>query len=535
MDAYSVTYNNSIEKRELSRIYQDLFAFQARFPVSPPISDKSSLTSTMSSPRSSQFSSRHIGIIGAGISGLRCADILLSHGFQVTILEGRNRIGGRVCQETLKNGHDVDMGANWVHGTLDNPIFEIAKMTGTACSGWDATQLVCDENGELLSTADRTELADMMWSIILDAFAHSNLNSATISPKESLYDWFKQEIPKRIPESTDGWQRKRLVVLQMAEMWGAFIGSPVYSQSLKFFWLEECIEGENLFCEGTYRDILAVIAQNALERAEVKYEAIVEKIKYRALETDDQQVLVQTRNGETFLFDDVVVTTPLGWLKQHKEAFEPELPARLSVAIDSIGYGCLEKVYIVFETAFWQTTTTSADNDIQFQGFCQWLSPKYSPSTNPHYWAQEMVELASLSSPKDSHNTLLFYTYGDQSRNLTSTLRALSSSKEKHAYLISFFGPYIARLPNYDATNPACAVVDCLASDWLGDELAGYGSYGNFQVGLTEGDKDIEAMRHGVPERGLWFAGEHTAPFVALGTTTGAYWSGEAVGKRIVE
>lgn len=25
----------------------------------------------------------------------------------------------------------------------------------------------------------------------------------------------------------------------------------------------------------------------------------------------------------------------------------------------------------------------------------------------------------------------------------------------------------------------------------------------------------------------MWFAGEHTAPFVALGTTTGAYWSGE--------
>jgi phytoene dehydrogenase-like protein len=38
----------------------------------------------------------HIGIVGAGISGLRCADVLLTHGFQVTILEARNRIGGRV-------------------------------------------------------------------------------------------------------------------------------------------------------------------------------------------------------------------------------------------------------------------------------------------------------------------------------------------------------------------------------------------------------------------------------------------------------
>lgn len=38
----------------------------------------------------------NVGIVGAGISGLRCADVLLSHGFDVTILEARDRIGGRV-------------------------------------------------------------------------------------------------------------------------------------------------------------------------------------------------------------------------------------------------------------------------------------------------------------------------------------------------------------------------------------------------------------------------------------------------------
>lgn len=38
----------------------------------------------------------HVGIIGAGVSGLRCADILLKHGVKVTILEARDRVGGRV-------------------------------------------------------------------------------------------------------------------------------------------------------------------------------------------------------------------------------------------------------------------------------------------------------------------------------------------------------------------------------------------------------------------------------------------------------
>ena len=38
-----------------------------------------------------------IGIVGAGLAGLRCADVLLQHGHDVTIFEARNRIGGRVC------------------------------------------------------------------------------------------------------------------------------------------------------------------------------------------------------------------------------------------------------------------------------------------------------------------------------------------------------------------------------------------------------------------------------------------------------
>lgn len=36
-----------------------------------------------------------VGVIGGGISGLRCSDILLENGFEVTVLEARNRLGGR--------------------------------------------------------------------------------------------------------------------------------------------------------------------------------------------------------------------------------------------------------------------------------------------------------------------------------------------------------------------------------------------------------------------------------------------------------
>jgi monoamine oxidase len=38
----------------------------------------------------------HVCVVDAGISGLRCAEVLLENGFQVTIIEARDRIGGRV-------------------------------------------------------------------------------------------------------------------------------------------------------------------------------------------------------------------------------------------------------------------------------------------------------------------------------------------------------------------------------------------------------------------------------------------------------
>lgn len=126
----------------------------------------------------------------------------------------------------------------------------------------------------------------------------------------------------------------------MAEMWGSFIGSPITSQSLKFFWLEECIDGENLFCAGTYRKILQSIAKPAQEGADIRLSTTVTQIN---AQDDVDRVILVTDKGD-FEFDEVVVTSPLGWLQQHPEVFVPALPPRLTKAINSIGYGCLEKV-----------------------------------------------------------------------------------------------------------------------------------------------------------------------------------------------
>ncbi|KAI1147132.1 FAD/NAD(P)-binding domain-containing protein [Nemania diffusa] len=533
MDAHSVSFTSAAE-RSTSRIWKDLNAYHQVEIVDPLEDDEMSAsadTTAKIGKRRAQILGRlpRVGIVGAGLAGLRCADILLQHGFEVTVIEGRNRLGGRVRQIPLTPGRLVDAGPNWIHGTNNNPILELAQKTNTATGSWTAKTSVMDEAGKILPLSDAEIYSDMMWDIIGKAFTHSNKNSGTISVKESLLDFFSKELAERIPDQSPDSEDKRKLMYQIAESWGAYVGNHIVSQSLKYFWLEECIDGENLFCAGTYEKILSAIAKPVVEGASFKYKTVVDKVQSSNDETCET-LKVSIESGETLEFDEVVFTAPLGWLKQHPDTFNPPLPARLAQAISNIGYGCLEKVYISFPKAFWRSS--QPENDIQ--GFILLLAPNYALDSNPNRWNQEIVELASFT-PSDSHPTLLFYMYGDQSKFLTSEVAKLPSKEKKDAFLYEWFRPYYARLPQYDGNSPDCQPVGCYATDWLKDDLAGNGSYSNFQVGLAEGDKDIEIMREGLPDRGLWLAGEHTAPFVALGTVTGAYWSGESVGKRIAQ
>lgn len=180
----------------------------------------------------------------------------------MTIIEGRDRIGGRLYQERLGNGRLVDMGPNWIHGTDDNPMLDLAKQTGTAVGTWDLTSYVFNEEGSLLPVQEGEAYATLVWDIIQDAFIHSNKSSADIDASISLLDFFKEKVVEKIPESEDNFQKKRETVLQMSEMWGTFVGSAVGRQSLKFFWLEECIEGGKLTC------VFCVVSESSQEELE---------------------------------------------------------------------------------------------------------------------------------------------------------------------------------------------------------------------------------------------------------------------------
>lgn len=55
-------------------------------------------------------------VIGAGMAGLSAAVELARSGIDVTVLEGRDRVGGRIAKGEEFGDVPIDLGASWIHG-----------------------------------------------------------------------------------------------------------------------------------------------------------------------------------------------------------------------------------------------------------------------------------------------------------------------------------------------------------------------------------------------------------------------------------
>src|SRR5579872_4515142 len=93
-------------------------------------------------------------IIGAGIAGLAAAQDLIHNGFDVTILEARSRLGGRIYPDNSL-GLTIGRGATWIHGIVGNPIANLAHQFHAPFAPMDVNRFyVYDRQGQKISTTD---------------------------------------------------------------------------------------------------------------------------------------------------------------------------------------------------------------------------------------------------------------------------------------------------------------------------------------------------------------------------------------------
>ena len=91
-------------------------------------------------------------VVGAGAAGLAAAGRLAEQGFDVQVVEARDRIGGRVWTADL-DGTPVDLGASWIHGVDGNPLTRLAEQA-------EVTTAATDYEDDVLYGPDGEEVDD---------------------------------------------------------------------------------------------------------------------------------------------------------------------------------------------------------------------------------------------------------------------------------------------------------------------------------------------------------------------------------------
>lgn len=276
-------------------------------------------------------------IIGAGIAGLSAGKTLQNQGFDVLLLEGRNRIGGRLWTSKKWNDAFVDMGASWIHGKEDNPLTKLANsINAQVFPTKSESSIIYDFNGKIIT--DKRE---------------ENLEKLTAKIEKiitKIQDNYNDDISlqKALEKELNWHQLSDFDRANFEYLFNSIIEQE-YAEDisqLSAFYFDETKEfdGDDLLFVKGYN----VISDYLATGLDIKLNHQVESI-----ESNNQGVNIITNQGN-FRGDKVIVTLPLGVLQKNIVKFSPPLPKEKLKAINQLGMGVLNKLYLRFPHQFWE-------------------------------------------------------------------------------------------------------------------------------------------------------------------------------------
>jgi polyamine oxidase len=423
-------------------------------------------------------------VVGAGIAGLAAASRLRAAGIACVVLEARDRIGGRLHTIDLA-GTPVDLGGEWIHHPVGNPLSAACDELGVAYEPGNPVPSL-----SAYDQAERRRLDDAeveTYAVIeSEAFWDSvEALSDRLGPDATGGDAIEAHLADR---GLSGAVARRVRQELRAEV-EAVAPGPVAAQSLRWITIDEPFEGD-LFGDlprGGYRSVVAAVGADVDVRLDTEVVSV---------DIDDVGARVTCADGSVETGSHVAVTVPLGVLKRGSPRFVPPLPVSMQDAVEKLGFGRYEKIALGFDSAFWRDDGVS--HLIVFP----------ADENEPTIWVFDL-DAFGAGPVLCAH---LFHTL---------TPIALDRTPEQ---AVDWFKGVLADVFGHPVPEPVATVV----TSWADDPLTG-GSYSHCPLGSELSMLDLLAE----PVHGrLLLAGEHTQS-ARVGYADGAYVSGLRAAHRL--
>lgn len=299
-------------------------------------------------------------IIGAGLAGLVAAQYLVDRGLKVVVLEGRDRVGGRIENRALSDGGYVELGGQWVGPGYD-ALTEIIDDLGLETVGLPTTgNLVVRLRGQSLEVPSSEDAP------ALTPFEVSDLGQGLLRLRrlaERLRDdaawrksngtWLGQDLRRWISTNlrTHGAQRR------FTEVYSAAFGPMPKGATL--------LEGLHQVNSGP--DLETMLASNGglrQRRVEGGMAAVVEALAARLgdvvrlgaevvrVDHSDRSAVLTLADGEQVEARQMISTLPPRLAVQLDH--NPPLPLWRREAADKVAPGNVIKAFLIYDHPFWR-------------------------------------------------------------------------------------------------------------------------------------------------------------------------------------